>query len=321
MAAYTKIQASILDNFWQDYKLGEILEYTEIINGISNSNYLIHSSEGEYVLTLYEDSNSKNAPHLANLIDHLSNQYPLSPTLQKDTHNRKLRSLENKPAIVCTKLAGHSVDIANSEQCLQLGNHLAQIHLLLKNYQLPIDRNNDLPTVKHNYIQIRSQLKTEDRIIIEDELNFQQSLNYQQLPTGLTHGDLFRDNVLFSNQDLSGIIDFHSASNDYLIRDLAIAINDWCQIANNLSQQHLSSLLNGYNQIRPLTQLEKAYLPHMLRHCALRFWLSRLKHNINNQSHTIANPTNPDFFKKMLIQYRNGNQRQLCELINESFPA
>lgn len=318
MAVYTKLTSFSLGDFWREYNLGYLLEYQEIINGISNSNYLIHSTQGEYILTMFESLNSRDVLELVNLLDNLSASYPLSPVPLKDVHNAKVRYLENKPAIVCPKLTGKSVNIPNTWHCFQLGLHLASIHSLLKNYRLPINSDNSLPSLQHSFTQVRSQLNIDDIKLIEDELYFQQSLNFENLPRGLIHGDLFRDNVLFNNLELTGIVDFNSASNDYLICDIAVAINDWCQIDNVFILENMSRLLFAYNLKRPLTQPEKAHLPHMLRHCALRFWLSRVKHNLNCQYIVGASPTNPEIFKQMLIQYRNTNHLHLCELIDEA---
>ncbi len=152
--------------------------------------------------------------------------------------------------------------------------------------------------------KIDAQLSATDRALINNELFFQAASTPANLPQGVIHADLFKDNVLFVDNRLSGMLDFHSACNSTLLFDIAITANDWCYESGDINPCKLAALLSGYESLRPLEQQEKQHWQTMLRAAALRFWLSRLEHQLYPRAGDIIQQKDPLIFRDILLKHR-----------------
>jgi homoserine kinase type II len=138
--------------------------------------------------------------------------------------------------------------------------------------------------------------------LIELEIDFLSHNMNEELPSGIIHGDLFRDNVLFFQNKVSGIIDFYYACNEWFIFDIAIVINDWCVSSDGeIDKQKLNEFLKGYQRNRLLHDLEFDFMIKSLRWAALRFWLSRLDDTYNIKDGEITSIKDPNYFRNILI--------------------
>ncbi|WP_317992957.1 homoserine kinase [Bartonella gliris] len=281
MAVYTDIHQNDLEAFLARYSIGLLLSYQGIAEGIENSNFMLHTTKGKFILTLYEKRVSKDdLPFFCSLMQHLSRRgIPCpQPVLQND--GTTFSELAGRPAAIITFLEGVWVHQPNVCHCSEVGSGLAQLHLAGQDFSL--NRRNTLSLVDWKLVWKNCQTN-EDTLLkefgqkIDTELAFLEENWPSNLPTGIIHADLFNDNVFFLNHRLSGIIDFYFACNDFLAYDLAICLNAWCfehDHSYNLIKAH--GLLGNYQKIRPLVSLELDAIVLLTRGAALRFLLTRL---------------------------------------------
>ncbi|MDT8371108.1 MAG: phosphotransferase, partial [Gammaproteobacteria bacterium] len=149
------------------------------------------------------------------------------------------------------------------------------------------------------------KMDAESATMLKNELAFQAGYADLNLPSGVTHSDLFRDNALFDGDELKGIIDFYYACNEYLLYDLAVAVNDWCVDQDgHIDLARYQAMINAYQQQRKLTEAEQANFNLVLRAAALRFWLSRLQDKLFPREGELTQTKDPDAFLTILKQHR-----------------
>ncbi|MDD5462689.1 MAG: homoserine kinase [Methylococcales bacterium] len=313
MSVYTQVSHLQLDLFFSRYELGKVISFEGINDGIDNTNYFINTTQGHFVLTLFETLAANELIHVVKLLLHLVEQNIPCPIPQPDRQTNLLRQLNNKPAAVFKRIAGAAIISPSVAQCREVGLQLAKLHLCTKKYIFPLKNNNGLDWCKKLLNRAITQLSSADRELISDELLFQTNNRPDRLPQGVIHGDLFRDNVLFTDNRISGILDFYSACTGALLFDIAITANDWCCEQGNMNHDKFAALLSSYQSLRPLEPVEKQHLHTMLRAAALRFWLSRLEHQLYSRPAEITRQKDPLIFWRLLQQYRQQNQASLFQ--------
>ncbi|EJF81523.1 Homoserine kinase [Candidatus Bartonella washoeensis] len=281
MAVYTDIHQNDLKKFLTRYSIGSLLSYQGIAEGIENSNFMLYTTEGKFILTLYEKRISKgDLPFFCSLMQHLGRRgIPCpQPVIQSD--GTIIGELAGRPAAIITFLEGMWVRQADVYHCCKVGSSLAQLHLAGQDFSL--NRRNTLSLVDWKLLWENCQTK-EDMLLkefgrkIDTELAFLEKNWPSNLPTGIIHADLFNDNVFFLNRRLSGIIDFYFACTDFWAYDLAICLNAWCfEQDHSYNLAKARGLLENYQKIRSLTPLELNAIVFLVRGAALRFLLTRL---------------------------------------------
>lgn len=304
MSVYTPVTHSQLEFFFDRYALGSVIQFEGIANGIDNSNYFVDTTQGSFVVTLFESLNMDELPQYIKLLTRLTQYHILCPCPQLDRQAKPLRMLNNKPAAIFKRLSGIVIKCPTYVHCQQVGLQLAELHDYTQNYHFPISIN-ILAECKTLFAQLDNQLTETDRALITDELDFQTRHYPNNLPRGVIHADLFRDNVLFDGNKLSGILDFYSAGTGDLLLDLAITANDWCCDNGKPNASKVTVLLSAYETLRPLHTEEKQHWQTLLRIAALRFWLSRLTHQLYPREGEITQQKDPLFFRRLLEQHRN----------------
>jgi homoserine kinase type II len=304
VSVYTPITRVQLEDFFDDYSLGNIVSFEGIKDGIENTNYRVTSCHGDFVLTLFELLTAKELSHILGLLEHLGNCHLPCPMPQPDRHHRLLRQLNNKPAALFKCLSGAAVSAPSIAQCRAVGEHLARLHLCTHDIDLPLKNSNDLSACKAVFNKISAHLSIADINLIDDEINYQARYSEYDLPGGVIHGDLFKDNVLFTGDQLSGMLDFYSACAGPWLLDLAITVNDWCSDNGMVNRETMAALLTAYQTIRPLQIMEQQRWSTVLRLAALRFWLSRLQHQIYPRPGALTQQKDPQVFQRLLQQYR-----------------
>ncbi len=281
MAVYTDIYPNDLKAFLTRYAIGTLLSYQGIEEGIENSNFMLYTTKGQFILTLYEKRISKDdLPFFCSLMQHLGQRgIPCpQPVIQND--GTMISELSGRPAAIITFLEGAWVRQPSLYHCCEVGKSLAQLHLAGEDFSL--SRQNTMSFMDWRPLWKNCQVK-EDALLekfgqkIEIELAFLEENWPSNLPTGIIHADLFNDNVFFLNHHLSGIIDFYFACNDFFAYDLAICLNAWC-FENDHSYNLIKArkLLENYQRIKPLIPLELNAVILLARGAALRFLLTRL---------------------------------------------
>jgi homoserine kinase type II len=280
MSVYTKVSAEQLTEWLKNYSLGHLQDLQGIASGIENTNYFVATTRGKFVLTLFEKMSAADLPYYMHLKTHLANHgFPCPKPIANHDHEF-VGVLNGKPASIVSCLPGKSVVEVTPAQCAETGAVLADLHLAGQGFAQRMMN----PRGPH-WWQVFSQqllpkIKPDEAALIQSELAFQSQHKHDALPRGVIHGDLFRDNVLFDNGRIGGVIDFYFACNDVLLYDVAITANDWCMRDDaTLDEARLKALLQGYHATRPFTQAEYAAWPLMLRAAALRIWLGRLGYN------------------------------------------
>lgn len=305
MSVYTRIEPYELEEFLRTYTLGSLVEYSGISAGIENTNYFVTTTQGQYVLTLFETMGAHELPYFLDLMAFLAEHGVPSAHPVADRQQQYLRILNGKPAALVQRLRGANVIYPTPEQCRAIGVALGHMHTVggLFSGQRMNERGSAWRQATAQ--KVLPYLNSEDAALLTDEIHFQTQFQLCDLPRGVIHADLFRDNALFVDHALTGIIDFYYACNDVLLYDLAVTVNDWCSAADGqLGTANLRSLLSAYRHQRAFHASEHEAWPIMLRIAALRFWLSRLQDMHFPRKGEITHIKDPDVFKRILLQRR-----------------
>ena len=314
MSVYTTVTEPQLQNFLQSYDLGELAEFEGITDGIENTNYFVTTDHGEYVLTLFEILTMEELPFFVELMAFLNEHNIPSAHPVMNRQHSYLGELNDRPAILMQRLHGMSVDQPTVSQCEAIGRVLGDLHLRGSYFSMHYDNSRGEIWRNKTGQQLMPLLSSEDAKLLQDELKEYAQHNMKQLPSGVIHADLFRDNVLFEGEQLTGLLDFYNACIDSFLYDLAITVNDWCLAENGrVDFDFAYALCDAYSRERPLTAEEKNAWPMMLRISAMRFWLSRLWSLHYPREGDLTFQKNPDDFKQILVA-RNEEQHLLREL-------
>jgi homoserine kinase type II len=301
MSVYTYVSQSELAEFLQNYESGELIKYEGITAGIENTNYFVDTTQGRYVLTLFETLKTDELPFYLQLMAFLNeHDIPSAHPVADKTHNY-VRQLKGKPAALMQRLQGKSVLDPGVSHCEAIGEALAKLHVAGQSFQLKQENFRGANWRNQTARQLLPLLAPDDKDVLQNEVLVQNRQHYSDLPQGVIHADLFRDNALFVDAELSGVLDFYFACNDCLIYDVAISVNDWCvQPGGALDFARASGLCRAYQANRPLTAKERKAWPIVLRLAALRFWLSRLWDFQFPKAGEMTFQKDPDEFKQIL---------------------
>jgi homoserine kinase type II len=310
MSVYTHLDRAELTEFLSGYSVGTLLAFEGIGEGVENSNYFVDTSEGRFVLTLVEQWSAEEMPFFLALKTWLADRgFPCArPVAARD--GEVLKRLKGRPTAMVERLPGESLVNPGTEHRRAIGEALAEMHR--KSADFPHFREDKRGESWQRMVAERllGVLERDDAALLADELHYQSSLDLGGAPRGVIHADLFRDNVLFDNGHISGVIDFYYACNYALVYDLAVTLNDWATLEDGrLDPAGAGELLGAYADIRPLVEGERESLTGMMRRAALRFWLSRLNDKLYPRDGVMITVKDPDECKRILCHRRaeNGN--------------
>jgi homoserine kinase type II len=281
MSVYTLVTAEELAAWLTRYALGAVRAFEPIAAGIENTNYFLTTDKARYVLTLYERLPAEELPFYLNLMAHLARAGVAVPAPEPDRTGALWSFLNGKPAGLVARLDGAPVEHPGIAHCAAVGRALADLHVAAREYRGRLNNRRGPGWWRQAARAVRPRLSPEQNALIAAELKYQSSFAKTKLPHAAIHGDLFCDNVLFTGDCVSGIIDFGFAATDALAYDLAITVNDWClqpddALSGHLDPERVRALVGAYDAVRPLEFDERALWGPLLRAAALRFWLSRL---------------------------------------------
>ena len=305
MAVYTKLEHQEVEQFLEQYNINNFKDYKGITEGVENTNYFIKTSEQDYILTIYEKRVDENdLPFFIKLLSSLSdNRFPC-PKPIANKNNEKINKIKNKNAALVTFLNGQSKNKITSEDCFEIGKITAQLHEITKKFK--ISRKNNLSIESWQNIfekTIKKKIDLDESIIkkTNNYLSYLKGKWPKNLPEGIIHADLFPDNIFFTKNKVSGIIDFYFACNDFFAYEIAICLNSICFDNNStFNMTKAKNLIDGYSSIRALGEDEKKYLPILCMGAAMRFFLTRLYDFYNTDNKADVKIKDPfEYFKKI----------------------
>jgi len=301
MAIYTEISFSQVQLILKDYNIGHLKKLIGIKKGIENTNYLLVTSKNKFILTIYEKRvNSKELPFFMHLMKKLNAKQINCPKPILNKKRKFLFTVEKKLASITSFVHGKEKKNHSLNESKIIGNNIAKLHLATKNIKLYRKNNLSLQSwFSLNNLIKKSKSKKINRLCkwidtILQDLKKQWPSN---LPSGIIHADLFHDNIFFLKKKFSGFIDLYFSCNDAYVYDLAICINAICFDSKfKFKVNKAKALIKGYQQIRKLTKKEILALPYLLRGAAIRFYLTRLYDQLNQQKGAIVKVKNPNEF-------------------------
>ena len=318
MSVFTTVTPEQLSAWLRNYSIGVLTDLQGILAGIENTNYFVTTTHGRYVLTLFEKLQPHELPFYLNLMAHLSAHGIPSPQPIANLRNDYLGELNGRPATIVTCLEGAPVLEPTPEHCARVGEVLAEMHLAGQTYRGNLDNLRGPKWWSSVAPEIYPFLEAQDAELLRSEIRFQAQHRHDQLPRGVIHADLFRDNVLFHASAASGstlvggLIDFYFACVDVLIYDVAITLNDWCTTeCCSLDTARSQALLAAYQTVRPFTDAECDAWPLMLRAGALRFWVSRLYDYHLPRDGALTHKHDPARFRRILGYHATHAQQAL----------
>lgn len=311
MAVFTEVPLDEARELLRGLALGELRELRGIHGGIENTNYFASTDQGEYVLTLFERLSSAQLPFYLRLMKHLAQRgipVPEPHALPGRNQDNLVLQVRGKPAAVVDRLRGHSELAPGPQHCRAVGAMLARMHLAGRDFGLSQPNLRGLPWWNETVPVVLPHVDPDQAALLRSELAFQNhvaaSSSYAALPRGPIHADLFRDNVMFNQGELTGFFDFYFAGVDSWLFDIAVCLNDWCVDLPTGAHDPVRarSFLDAYAGIRPLAAAERQLLPAMLRAGALRFWISRLWDFHLPRDAALLKPHDPSHFERVLRQ-------------------
>ncbi|HEX5806465.1 MAG TPA: homoserine kinase [Macromonas sp.] len=310
MAVFTEVSPAEAGDLLRRLDLGELTHMAGCSGGIENTNYFVSTEQNglphDFVLTLFERLTFEQLPFYLHLMKHLAGKGIPVPDPAPDAKGQILHKVKGKPAAVVNKLRGKHELAPSADQCAQVGAMLARMHLAGQDYERQQPNLRGLTWWNETVPVVLPHLDTEQATLLKSELAYQNhvaaSAAYEALPRGPIHADLFRDNVMFDDGQLSGFFDFYFAGCDTFAFDLAVCLNDWCiDLTTGVQNDERSQAMRAaYESVRPLTAAERELLPAMLRAGALRFWISRLWDWHLPREASMLKPHDPTHFERVL---------------------
>jgi homoserine kinase type II len=305
VAVYTDVSSEELAGFLAGYDVGELLSYKGIAEGVENSNFIVHTRGGNFILTLYEKRvAASDLPFFLALMEHLASRGLNCPQPVKNRAGSAAGTLAGRPAAIVTFLEGMWLRRPGAGHCAAVGEALASLHVAGADF--PMQRKNTLSVEGWRPLYQRAggsgdTLQPGLTETIATELRFLEKSWPRDLPQGVIHADLFPDNVFFLGDKLSGLIDFYFACTDTLAYDLAICLNAWCfEADHSYNVTKGRNLLQAYAAGRPLSRAEWSALPLLARGAATRFLLTRLVDWIETPPGALVKRKDPlEYFRKL----------------------
>ena len=308
MAVYTEVSFDEAAAFVRPLNIGELTALDACAGGIENTNYFADTTQGRYVLTLFERLTFEQLPFYLHLMKHLALRGIPVPDPQADASGALLLALKGKPAAVVNRLRGRHHLAPDTRDCARVGEVLARMHLAGADFALHQPNLRGLAWWTETVPVVLPYITAQQAELMTTELALAQHVGaspaHAALPRGAIHADLFRDNVMFDAGELTGVFDFYFAGVDSLLFDVAVCLNDWCiDLASGaLVEARAEAFVAAYDSVRRFSNDELRLLPVLMRNAALRFWISRLWDVHLPRDASLLTAHDPTHFERVLRQ-------------------
>ena len=322
MSVFTPVTVDEARAFVAPYHVGDIIEFQNIAAGVENSNFFATTTQGRYVLTIFEKIPRADLDFYMGLMTHLHNRGIACAAPMQTADHVVLQEIHGKPAALVTRLAGNDIAHPTPSDCHAVGAALARMHAAAASFGLTMPNWRGLSWWKQYAADLRRHLSARENDLLAAELARQDGFDHLGLPRGIIHGDLFRDNVLWDDhgtRHTPQMIDFYFACNEQLMFDVAVTVNDWCldfsaYPAAGLDAANTLALLKGYVSVRAFTPAECSAWPQMLRAAVMRTWLGRLGYHHFPRDSELTHPKDHPYSERLLRYHIDHAEAHLAQL-------
>jgi homoserine kinase type II len=305
MSVFTAVSIDEARAFVADYKVGDIIDFQDIAAGVENSNFFVTTTDGRYVLTLFEKIPRADLDFYIGLMRHLHVAGIPCAAPRADRSGVTIRTLKEKSAVLVERLSGGDIAHPQERDCFVVGAALARMHAAAQAFSVPMANWRGLAWWQQEARNLAPLASANELALLQSEVAYQSGFDRLPLPRGIVHADLFRDNILWADDQHPQMIDFYFACHDHLLWDVAITVNDWCidlhaYPAATLQAASTKAFLAGYASVRAFTPEERHHWPQMLRAAALRTWLGRLGYHYYPRASTLTHNKDHPFSERLL---------------------
>ena len=311
MAVFTKLEKIEIENFLSSYNIGKLEKYSEIIEGIENTNYKIICDSKPYILTIFEKRvKEEDLPFFINLKLYLSQTKFKCPTPIKNKEGNIINIIKDKKAIIISFMEGKKLDLPDSNECLEVGKMIGNLHNLTMDFNGRRENSLDIEEWKSLFNKCEETKNVKFQNILTElkkEINFLENSWPSNLPEGIIHADLFKDNIFFENGKITGVIDFYFSCYHFLLYDISIVINDWCFDTNGevFNKEFFNLIIKGYSTNRNLSDEELKFFNIILRAAAVRILITRLHDFLFHPKDAIVIKKDPHQYYNILKWHQN----------------
>jgi len=313
VAVYTQLDREQIEVFLEHFDLAALKRFQGASDGVENSTFFLELTDNsQWVLTLFETLSHEELPFYIELLTFLYQRDLAVPCPQEGSsqsgNSKALHTLSDKPALLFPRAQGKHLNEPNPAACAKVAVQLARMHQVSKDFPGAHHNPRGVSWFEETFAFIQNAIGDKDKQLIQQQIDLLKSLQEKalgDLPSGIIHGDLFRDNVLFDGEEISALIDFYNAGNGPFLLDIAITFNDWCiDDSANLLEANAEAFMQSYQAIRPFSAEESAHWVDMLKIAACRFWLSRLKAVELHRQGQEQSLKDPNHYKKVLLLHK-----------------
>ena len=317
MAVFTRLNKDQINNFLSYYSIGELDEYFDIVEGIENTNYKIICNQKPYILTIFEKRvNEDDLPFFMDLKIYLNQNNFLCPKPIADNSGNIINSIQNKKAVIISYIEGNKKSSSGKEECKEMGKMLGKFHNITHNFNKKRINTLGLNEWKQIFTKCKNEDKKKFKEIydnLEKELIFIENNWPINLPKGIIHADLFKDNIFFLDNKISGVIDFYFSCYDFYLYDISIVINEWCfeKKEKLFNKNFFNAFISNYNSQRKLLEEEISSFNILLRAAAVRILVTRLHDFIFHPNDAVVIKKDPIEYFKILRWHQENSVFQL----------
>ena len=322
MSVFTPVSVDEARAFVAPYHVGDIIDFQNIAAGVENSNFFVTTTQGRYVLTIFEKIPRADLDFYMGLMSHLRANGVACAAPLTTAQGVVVGALHGKPAALVTRLAGNDIAHPAPDDCFAVGAALARMHAAAQSFALHMANWRGLSWWKQYAADLREYLSQSESELLTAELAYQSQFDALGLPRGVIHGDLFRDNILWDDHGTHHtpqMIDFYFACDEQLLFDVAVTVNDWCLDFSaypqaSLNEANTLAMLRGYASVRPFSAAEKTAWPQMLRAAIMRTWLGRLGYHHFPRDSEVTHPKDHPYSERLLRHHIDHAAAHLAQM-------